>query len=197
MATPVPERDDAISMESLIRHQLLLLGEDPAREGLRDTPERVKESLEYLTRGYRQNIDEVFGDAIYHELVRDMVLVKDIEMYSLCEHHLLPFYGRVHIAYIPNGTIVGLSKLPRLVDFYSRRLQVQERLTRQIAECLQRYLKPIGVAVVIEANHLCMMMRGVEKQNSRAITSCMLGSFQTDEKTRSEFMQLIKGVPSI
>jgi GTP cyclohydrolase I len=197
MARPLIERPGDESMEELIRQQLLLLGEDPDREGLRDTPMRVRESLEFLTRGYRQNIDDIFGDAIFHEPYRDMVLVKDIEMYSLCEHHLLPFYGRVHMAYIPDGTIVGLSKLPRLVDFYSRRLQVQERMTRQIAECLQRYLKPLGVAVVVEANHLCMMMRGVEKQNSRAITSCMLGSFQTDSKTRAEFMQLIKGMPSI
>jgi GTP cyclohydrolase I len=191
------ERNDAGGREEVIRQQLALLGEDPDREGLRDTPLRVRESLEFLTRGYRQNIDDIFGDAIFHETYRDMVLVKDIEMYSLCEHHLLPFYGRVHMAYIPDGTIVGLSKLPRLVDFYSRRLQVQERMTRQIAECLQRYLRPLGVAVVVEANHLCMMMRGVEKQNSRAITSCMLGSFQTDSKTRAEFMQLVKGMPSI
>ena len=197
MARPLIERNDAGSMEEVIRQQLALLGEDPDREGLRDTPLRVRESLEFLTRGYRENIDDIFGDAIFHETYRDMVLVKDIEMYSLCEHHLLPFYGRVHMAYIPDGTIVGLSKLPRLVDFYSRRLQVQERMTRQIAECLHRYLKPLGVAVVVEANHLCMMMRGVEKQNSRAITSCMLGSFQTDSKTRAEFMLLIKGMPSI
>jgi GTP cyclohydrolase I len=197
MAQPLTEPEDVRSMEEVIRNQLLLLGEDPDREGLRETPERVKDSLEFLTRGYRQNIEEIFGDALFHETYRDMVLVKDIEMYSLCEHHLLPFYGRVHMAYIPNGTIVGLSKLPRLVEFYSRRLQVQERMTRQIAECLQRYLEPLGVAVVVEANHLCMMMRGVEKQNSRAITSCMLGSFQTDSKTRAEFMQLIKGMPSI
>ena len=197
MARPLIERNDAGGMEEVIRQQLALLGEDPDREGLRDTPLRVRESLEFLTRGYRQNIDDIFGDAIFHETYRDMVLVKDIEMYSLCEHHLLPFYGRVHMAYIPDGTIVGLSKLPRLVDFYSRRLQVQERMTRQIAECLQRYLRPLGVAVVVEANHLCMMMRGVEKQNSRAITSCMLGSFQTDSKTRAEFMQLVKGMPSI
>jgi GTP cyclohydrolase I len=196
MAKRVPD-DDLISMEALIRHQLVLLGEDPLREGLRDTPERVKESLEFLTRGYRMTMEDVFGDALFHETYKDMILVKDIEMYSLCEHHLLPFYGRVHIGYIPDGTIVGLSKVPRLVELYSRRLQVQERMTRQIAECLQQHLQPIGVAVVVEANHLCMMMRGVEKQNSRAITSCMLGSFQTDPKTRSEFMQLIKGVSSI
>ncbi len=196
MAKRAPD-DVLISMEALIRHQLVLLGEDPLREGLRDTPERVKESLEFLTRGYRMTMEDVFGDALFHETYKDMILVKDIEMYSLCEHHLLPFYGRVHIGYIPDGTIVGLSKVPRLVELYSRRLQVQERMTRQIAECLQQHLQPIGVAVGVEANHLCMMMRGVEKQNSRAITSCMLGSFQTDSKTRSEFMQLIKGVSSI
>ena len=196
MAKPAPELDDAISLEALIRHQLILLGEDPSREGLRQTPERVRESLEFLTRGYRMTEDEVYGDALFTETYKDMILVKDIEMYSLCEHHLLPFYGSVHIAYIPNGTIVGLSKLPRLVEMYSRRLQVQERLTRQIAECLQRHLKPLGVAVVVEASHLCMMMRGVEKQNSRAITSCMLGSFQTDSKTRAEFMSLVKGLPA-
>lgn len=196
MAQRVP-RPEVDPMEDLVRRQLELIGEDPTREGLRDTPRRVAESMDFLTRGYRQDIEDVFGDAIYHEKVKDMVLVKDIELYSLCEHHLLPFYGRAHLGYIPDGTIIGLSKLPRLVDFYARRLQVQERLTRQIAECLQQHLKPIGVGVVIEANHLCMMMRGVEKQNSRAITSCMLGSFQTDPKTRAEFMQLVKGAPTI
>ena len=197
MAEPVLLPIDGISLPALVRRQLALLGEDPDREGLRDTPQRVAESLEFLTHGYQMTEDDVYGDALFGEAYRDMILVKDIEMYSLCEHHLLPFYGRVHIGYIPNGRIVGLSKLPRLVEMYSRRLQVQERMTRQIAECLQRHLKPVGVAVVVEASHLCMMMRGVEKQNSRAITSCMLGSFQTDPKTRAEFMQLIKGVPSI
>ena len=183
-------------MEALVRHQLILLGEDPAREGLRDTPERVRASLEFLTRGYRMTVDEVFGDATFAEAYNDMVVVKDIEMYSLCEHHLLPFFGRVHIGYIPKGRLVGLSKLPRLVEMYSRRLQLQERMTRQIAECLEKYLEPIGVGVVIEADHLCMKMRGVEKQNSRVFTSCVLGIFQTDPKTRAEFMGLIKGVPN-
>ncbi len=197
MAQAHDRLSDAVSMEALVRHQLILLGEDPAREGLRDTPERVKDSLEFLTRGYRMTVEDVFGDATFTETYKDMIVVKDIEMYSLCEHHLLPFFGRVHIGYIPNGRLLGLSKLPRLVEMYSRRLQVQERLTRQIAECLLEHLEPIGVAVVIEAHHLCMMMRGVEKQNSRAITSCMLGSFQADSKTRSEFMGLIKGVPTV
>lgn len=185
------------SMPALVRRQLALLGEDPDRDGLRETPQRVADSLEFLTHGYQMSEADVYGDAVFTEAYRDMIVVKDIEMYSLCEHHLLPFFGRVHIGYIPDGRIVGLSKMPRLVEMYSRRLQVQERMTRQIAECLQRHLEPVGVAVVVEASHLCMMMRGVEKQNSRAITSCMLGSFQTDPKTRAEFMQLIKGVPNI
>ena len=196
MAQAKPRADDAVSMEALIRHQLILLGEDPSREGLRRTPARVKESLEFLTRGYRMTLDDVFGDAIFSEAYNDMIVVKDIEMYSLCEHHLLPFFGRVHIGYIPKGRLIGLSKMPRLVEHYSRRLQVQERMTRQIAECLQKYLEPIGVAVVIEADHLCMKMRGVEKQNSRVFTSCVQGIFQSDSKTRAEFMGLIKGIPN-
>jgi len=197
MAQPHDRLSDAVSMEALVRHQLILLGEDPAREGLRDTPERVKESLEFLTRGYRMTVEEVFGDATFAEAYNDMVVVKDIEMYSLCEHHLLPFFGRVHIGYIPKGRLVGLSKLPRLVEMYSRRLQMQERMTRQIAECLEKYLEPVGVGVVVEADHLCMKMRGVEKQNSRVFTSCVLGIFQADSKTRAEFMGLIKGAPTL
>src|SRR3989442_22960 len=183
MAQAADRPSDVVSMEALIRHQLVLLGEDPSREGLRDTPERVKESLEFLTRGYRMTLEDVFGGATFTETYKDMIVVKDIEMYSLCEHHLLPFYGRVHIGYIPKGQLVGLSKMPRLVELYSRRLQVQERMTRQIAECLQKYLEPVGVGVVIEADHLCMKMRGVEKQNSRVFTSCVLGIFQADPKT--------------
>ena len=197
MAEPALIPRDPASIAALVRRQLSLIGEDPDREGLLHTPERVAQSLEYLTHGYHMTEKDVFGDALFDEAYRDMILVKDIEMYSLCEHHLLPFYGRVHMGYIPDGRIVGLSKMPRLIEMYSRRLQVQERMTRQIAECLQRHLEPVGVAVVVEASHLCMMMRGVEKQNSRAVTSCMLGSFQTDSKTRAEFMQLIKGVPNV
>src|SRR5438874_3599457 len=162
MAQAADRPSDAISMEALIRHQLVLHGEDPGREGLRDTAERVKDSLEFLTRGYRMTLDEVFGDATFTEAYKDMIVVKDIEMYSLCEHHLLPFFGRVHIGYIPKGRLIGLSKMPRLVELYSRRLQVQERMTRQIAECLQKYLEALGIAVVIVAEHICMKMRGVE-----------------------------------
>ena len=197
MAQPSSNRDDAISMESLVRHQLRLLGEDPSREGLRDTPERVKASLEFLTRGYRMTVEDVFGDATFTETYKDMIVVKDIEMYSLCEHHLLPFFGRVHIGYIPRGKLLGLSKMPRLVELYSLRLQVQKRMTRQIAECLQHHLEPIGVGVVIEAAHLCMQMRGVEKQNSRAITSSVLGIFQSDPRTRAEFMGLVRGAANL
>ena len=184
-------------MESLVHEQLLLLGEDPDRQGLRDTPRRVRESLDFLTRGYRMTIDDVFGDATFTEAYKDMIVVKGIEMYSLCEHHLLPFFGQVHIGYIPRGKLIGLSKMPRLVELYSRRLQVQERMTRQIAEGLQRHLEPLGVGVVVEAAHLCMQMRGVEKQHSRAITSSVLGIFQSDPRTRAEFMGLVRGTPAL
>ena len=188
----VPSNDADPRMESLVHEQLLLLGEDPDRQGLRDTPRRVRESLDFLTRGYRMTIDDVFGDATFTEAYKDMIVVKGIEMYSLCEHHLLPFFGQVHIGYIPRGKLIGLSKMPRLVELYSRRLQVQERMTRQIAEGLQRHLEPLGVGVVVEAAHLCMQMRGVEKQHSRAITSSVLGIFQSDPRTRAEFMGLVR-----
>lgn len=179
-------------MKELIEKLLIELGEDPSREGLRNTPERVDKSLRFLTSGYMINIDELVNDAIYHEDYNEMVIVKDIDLFSLCEHHLLPFLGKCHVAYLPKGKIIGLSKIPRIVDIFSRRLQVQERLTNQIAECLDNILKPAGVAVVIEALHLCMTMRGVEKQNSFTTTSSMLGSFKTDARTRSEFLSLLK-----
>jgi GTP cyclohydrolase I len=166
------------------------LGEDTEREGLLKTPERVEKSLQFLTRGYRLSVPKVLGDALFAEKHSNMVLVRDIEMYSLCEHHLLPFFGRVHVAYIPNGHIVGLSKLPRIVDVFARRLQVQERLTEQIAQALWEVLQPHGVGVIVEAVHLCMMMRGVEKQNSKTITSAMRGAFMDDIRTREEFLRL-------
>ncbi len=179
-------------MQSLIRDLLKEMGEDPHREGLRATPERVERALRFLTSGYRQDVREVLNGAIFTQPYDEMVLVKDIELYSLCEHHLLPFFGKCHVAYIPNGKIVGLSKIPRLVEVFARRLQVQERLTCQIADALMEVLQPQGVAVVIEAFHLCMMMRGVEKQQSRAVTSAMLGAFREQLATRTELMQLIQ-----
>ncbi len=175
----------------LIEEQLKLLGEDPAREGLVKTPERVARSLLDLTSGYHMSIADVVNEAIFNETGEEMVVVRDIEIYSLCEHHMLPFFGRAHVAYIPNGRVIGLSKLPRLVDVFAKRLQVQERLTLQVAEALQETLAPRGVGVVIEARHLCMMMRGVQKQNSCAVTSAMLGSFREDAKTRAEFLSLV------
>ncbi len=179
-------------METLIRGLLEELGEDPNREGLRKTPERFSRAMRTLTSGYGQDPDELLGKAVFDEDYDEMVVVKDIEIYSLCEHHLLPFFGKCHIAYIPQGRIVGLSKLARVADMYSRRLQVQERLTYQIAETIERHLLPEGVGVIIEARHLCMMMRGVEKQNSVAVTSAMLGSFRKEAETRLEFMNLVK-----
>ena len=172
-----------------------LLGEDPAREGLLRTPERVEKSLRWLTRGYGQSVHDAIGDAVFDEDHHNMVLVKDIEMYSMCEHHLLPFFGKVHVAYIPNGKIVGLSKLPRVVEIFARRLQVQERLTEQVAQALMDVLEPQGVGVVIEAAHLCMMMRGVEKQNSKTVTSAMQGVFLHDLRTREEFLRLVHPGP--
>jgi len=179
-------------MEPLVRDLLKELGEDPYREGLQKTPERVAKAMRYLTSGYEKTVADVLNDAIFTEPYDEMVVVKDIEVYSLCEHHLLPFFGKAHIAYLPAGRIVGLSKLARLVDMFARRLQVQERLTTQVAEALQEALKPAGVGVVIEASHFCMMMRGVEKQNSMAVTSCMLGAFRDSRMTREEFLQLIR-----
>ena len=180
---------------ALVREQLLLLGENPAREGLRKTPERVEKAMGFLTRGYSEQLADVVGDAIFNEEHRNMVMVRDIELYSLCEHHLLPFFGKAHVAYITNGRIVGLSKLPRLVDHFARRLQVQERLTEQVAEAVESVLAPLGVGVVIEAYHLCMMMRGVQKQNSRTITSALRGVFRDDARTRDEFLSLAHGPP--
>ena len=177
-------------LEGLVRKQLELIGEDPSREGLLKTPARVAASLQWLTRGYEQDARQVIGDAMFDESHSNMVMVRDIELYSMCEHHMLPFYGKAHVAYIPDGKIVGLSKLPRIVDVFSQRLQVQERLTEQIAEAINDVLEPLGVGVVIEAYHLCMMMRGVQKQNSKTITSALRGVFREDPKTRDEFLRL-------
>jgi len=175
----------------IVRRQLELLGEDPDREGLKRTPQRVATALAWLTRGYEMDVQHVVNGAVFDaEGATNMIMVRDIELYSLCEHHMLPFFGRAHIAYIPNGSIVGLSKLPRIVEVFARRLQVQERLTEQIASALHDVFKPMGVGVVIEAYHLCMMMRGVEKQNSKTITSALRGSFRSDQRTREEFLTL-------
>jgi GTP cyclohydrolase IA len=181
-----------VSTQELLRELLLRLGEDPDRDGLARTPERMQKSLEYLTKGYQQDADKVLQGALFDVPYDEMVIIKDIEMFSLCEHHLLPFFGKVHVAYIPNGKVLGLSKIPRLVDIFARRLQVQERLTVQIAETIQNAIQPQGVGVVIEARHLCVMMRGVEKQHSSAVTSHMMGSFRTADKTREEFLSLIR-----
>src|SRR4051812_35225556 len=178
-------------LRDLVHRQLELLGEDPDREGLQRTPERVARSLAWLTRGYRTCVQDVVGEGVFRsEGHHNMVMVRDIELYSLCEHHMLPFFGKAHVAYIPNEHIVGLSKIPRIVDVFARRLQVQERLTEEIASALDETLRPSGVGVVIEAYHLCMMMRGVEKQNSRTITSALRGAFKEDPKTREEFLHL-------
>ena len=177
-------------MAGLVRRQLALVGEDPEREGLLRTPERVAKSLAALTSGYHTDVRGVVGEGVFEESSDQMVMVRDIEMYSLCEHHLLPFFGKVHVAYVPDGKIIGLSKLPRIVEVFARRLQVQERLTQQIADAIQEVLQPRGVGVVIEAAHLCMMMRGVEKQNSSTITSALRGVFRDDARTREEFLRL-------
>jgi len=186
-------RLEDVAFEDLIRELLRRLGEEPERQGLVRTPERVEKSLKWLTRGYRLSVEQVIGNAIFDEDHHNMVLVKDIEMYSLCEHHLLPFFGKVHVAYIPKGKIIGLSKLPRIVEIFARRLQVQERMTDQIADAVWDVLRPEGVGVVVEAYHLCMMMRGVEKQNSKTITSAMRGVFLEDLRTREEFLRLSMG----
>ena len=180
----------AASFEDLVAEIILRLGDNPDREGMRKTPKRVAKSLAFLTEGYRKRPQEVVGDALYEQSHQNMVLVKDIEVYSLCEHHLLPFFGKAHIAYIPDGHILGLSKLARLVEVYARRFQVQERMTEQIAQAVWETTRPQGVAVVVEAYHLCMMMRGVQKQNSKTITSAMRGAFLEDQRTRDEFLRL-------
>jgi len=178
-------------IEGLIEQLLHEIGEEPGRQGLQRTPGRVARSFEFLTQGYQLDPQKILNDAVFEESYNEMLIVKDIDFYSLCEHHLLPFFGRAHVAYIPNGRIVGLSKIARLVEMYSRRLQVQERLTNEVARVIEKVLQPRGVAVIIEAQHLCMMMRGVQKQNSYAISSAMIGEFESDPKTRAEFVQLI------
>ncbi len=188
LGTPAP--DDHAELESLVERQLELLGEDPARQGLLRTPHRVAEAMSWMTRGYAMRVEDVVNGAVFDESHENMVLVRDIEFYSMCEHHMLPFFGRMHIAYIPDGRIIGLSKLPRIVDVFARRLQVQERLTEEVADALQSVLEPKGVGVVVEAAHLCMMMRGVEKQNSHTITSALRGQFRDCPMTRSEFLGL-------
>jgi GTP cyclohydrolase I len=202
MKTKVPKESDIAEsrdsqlvenpgLESVVRRQLEMIGEDPGREGLLDTPRRVARSLRWLTQGYRTCVEDVVGTGVFKaDGHKNMVMVRDIELYSLCEHHMLPFFGKAHVAYIPEDHIVGLSKIPRIVDVFARRLQVQERLTEQIASALDDVLKPTGVGVVIEAFHLCMMMRGVEKQNSKTITSALRGAFKDDAKTREEFLHL-------
>ena len=175
----------------LVREQLRLIGEDPEREGLKRTPGRVEDSMRFLTRGYETCVEDVVNDAVFEERHESMILVRDVEIYSLCEHHLLPFFGRAHVAYIPDGKIIGLSKIPRVVDVFARRLQVQERLTDEVADAMMDVVAPRGVGIVVEAYHLCMMMRGVEKQNSKTVTSAVRGVFREDAKTRDEFLRLV------
>ena len=184
------------SFEELVREMLVRLGEDPQREGLLRTPARVQKAFEFLTRGYNEDPEAMLKNALFTVTYDEMVIVKDVEMFSLCEHHVLPFFGKVHVAYIPNGKVIGLSKIPRLIEIFSRRLQIQERLTTQIAETIQKVIQPQGVGVVIEARHLCMMMRGVEKQHSAAVTSSMLGCFREEQETRTEFLSLIRQRPN-
>ena len=192
MPSPRAPEDALPPLEPVVRDLLAGIGEDPAREGLRGTPRRVAESLRYLTGGYGVDLKELVNGAVFEGPADEMVVVKDIELYSLCEHHMLPFFGKCHVGYLPRGKIVGLSKIPRIVDAFAHRLQVQERLTTQIAEAIMTAVRPLGAGVVIEANHLCMMMRGVQKQNSSTVTSCMLGGFKNDNRTRSEFLSFIR-----
>ena len=187
----IPDTKGEETIADLVRKMLILIGEDPNREGLRRTPERFEKALRYLTSGYRQDPEKLLNGAMFSVCYDNMVVVKDIELYSLCEHHLLPFFGKCHVAYIPNRKVVGLSKIARLVNMYARRLQIQERLTSQVAKAIQEKLSPEGVGVVIEARHLCMVMRGVEKQHSAAVTSAMLGAFRENKQTRDEFLSLI------
>lgn len=188
----VPDNGKPATLEGLVNQLLTVLGEDPKRSGLEETPSRVAKALTFFTKGYQQNVDDLVNGALFPIEYDEMVIVRDIDFFSLCEHHLLPFFGKCHVGYIPDKRVVGLSKIPRIVDVFSRRLQVQERLTVQIAETLQEKLKPIGVGVVVEARHLCMMMRGVEKQNTLAVTSHMLGAFRKQQQTRDEFLKLIR-----
>lgn len=192
----IPETTGTETIAELVRKIIVQLGEDPNREGLRRTPERFEKALRFLTKGYTQDQDKILNGAMFSVCYDQMVLVKDIEVYSLCEHHLLPFFGKCHVAYIPDRKVVGLSKIARLVNMYARRLQIQERLTSQIAKALQEHLNPQGVGVIVEARHLCMVMRGVEKQNSTATTSAMLGVFRENKQTRDEFLSLIQGSKS-
>jgi GTP cyclohydrolase IA len=197
MKPPVePATLTSASFEDLVKEMIVRLGEDPEREGLVRTPERVHKAYEHLTRGYREDPQALLKKALFTVTYDEMVIVKDVEMFSLCEHHMLPFFGKVHVAYIPNGKVIGLSKIPRLIEIFSRRLQIQERLTTQIAETIQQAIEPQGVGVVIEARHLCMMMRGVEKQHSAAVTSSMLGCFRHEQETRTEFLSLIRARPN-
>ena len=193
----VPQKGTATDdpLRNAARQLLVSLGEDPDREGLKGTPDRIAKTLRHLTSGYQMKLDQVLNDALYSVSYDEMVIVKDIELFSLCEHHLLPFYGKCHVAYLPGEKVIGLSKIPRVVDMFARRLQVQERLTNQIAETLQETIRPQGVGVVIEARHLCMMMRGVEKQHSQAVTSAMLGVFREQQQTREEFLSLVLASP--
>jgi GTP cyclohydrolase I len=192
MTMPTTNAGEETALERAYREVLERIGEDPERDGLKRTPERMAKSMQFLTRGYREDPAQLLRGALFQVDYDEMVIVKDIEMFSLCEHHMLPFFGKVHVAYLPKGKVIGLSKIPRLVDIFARRLQVQERLTKQIADSIQEAIDPIGVGVVVEARHLCMMMRGVEKQHSATVTSSMLGAFREEHETREEFLSLIR-----